>query len=316
MSLLTNLELDRLIAEMPAFLHTVLGQVTPTDRAIYYWATKEYYSGKGTIVDAGALVGSTAVLLGEGLSNNSNADLSKKQIFSYDLFEDEPDGYMATVIKDWYPDDDQSGEVFDFLRYFKKNTQKYEPFIEVVKGDLVENDYQEKRDIEILSIDVAKNEELMLHCAQVFFPRLIPGKSLVLHQDYVFPYYPWILIAMELLSDYFEKVYDAPDFCTSVFICKKKITRKVIDDVLGKRVEDYFNIDNAKYMYQAIEKNQHYTGRFVHSVCLAYFYYKLGQAETAVHVGKRAMVEYSPTKELIENSGAQWFLKDFLHLNV
>ncbi len=58
--------------------------------------------------------------------------------------------------------------------------------------------------IEVLVVDVAKNVMLGSAVIRNFFPALIPGSSLVIHQDYHHPWLPHINVVMEYLSKYFS----------------------------------------------------------------------------------------------------------------
>ena len=59
-----------------------------------------------------------------------------------------------------------------------------------------------------------------------FFPCLIPGRSVVLQQDYAFAFQPWIAITMEHLRDHFEPVGFA-EYNTVAFVCREPVPRDV-----------------------------------------------------------------------------------------
>ncbi len=50
-----------------------------------------------------------------------------------------------------------------------------------------------------------------------FFPALIPGRSIVVHQDFCHHYTYWIHLTMYRLRDYFEPIYDIPFSASLVY---------------------------------------------------------------------------------------------------
>jgi hypothetical protein len=251
----TKAELDALRTELPAEIYNCRGQLSAYDRLIYYWAGRSYYSGFGTIVDAGALIGGTAKLMAFGLTQNPRAGDVSGRILSYDRFEDRDGGFMVEAIKKFRGIElppAQNG-VVDFEPAFRFNTAAFAEMIQVRRGDITKIGYDDERPIEILSVDVGKTANLMLYMAQEFFPKLVPGKSLLLNQDYVFAGQPWVIMAMELLSDYFED-HEPPTECTMTHRCIAPITREIVRDRLGEMGRDYFTAGNIGLIRRARER--------------------------------------------------------------
>jgi hypothetical protein len=309
MALLTDYDLDRLAEIAPEQVMKSDGQLTPLDRLTYYWAAREFFSGQGTIVDAGALVSGTTVIFGEGIAGNPRALAANPTIHVYDLFEDEFNGYSAQLLRGWYSERQNDSNRYDFLHHFQRNTQRYERFLRVHKGDITRLPYCDARGIEVLSLDVAKTPDLMLYCAREFFPRLIPGKSVILHQDYIFAFQPWQFIAMELMSDLIEKVYDVANHCTAVFVPRRAITAADVEARLGRSGAAYYHLGNAHCLYQAIERARPGFGRCVHTAALAFFYLMMGQRRTAVQVALRMLDEYDPSTAVIDAAALGPFLQ-------
>ncbi len=110
----SNCALDGLLRTAPAPVMCVDGQISQYDRLLYYWVAKEFYSGAGSIVDGGVLVGGTTVCLGEGLLANQRVEAADGIIHVYDLFTDARDGYSAVAIKNWYNETADNAEIYDF----------------------------------------------------------------------------------------------------------------------------------------------------------------------------------------------------------
>lgn len=277
------------------------GQLAPDDRLIYYWAARTFYRGVGTIVDAGALVGATTVVLAEGVKANERACSANRPIHVYDLFTDDRDGYSAQVLKGWYGDEADVEAVYDFEKHFRRNTAAYAGLLDVHKGDIIEIGYTDPRRIEILSIDVAKSAALMHGVARRFFPHLAE-RSIILHQDYVFSYQPWLLIAMEMMSELVEKVYEVPTQVTAVFAPRGPISAADVDRCLGTTPDNYYVLENARYIYQAIDKATTPSARLYATASLAYFYLVKGRAETARYVVRRMINDFGLTVPFVERT--------------
>src|SRR5262245_14469432 len=68
-------------------LESVPGMLTRAERQFLYFAAREFYSGSGEIVDAGAFLGASALALAAGLHDNRTVRHKAKRISSYDFFE-------------------------------------------------------------------------------------------------------------------------------------------------------------------------------------------------------------------------------------
>jgi hypothetical protein len=78
--------------------------------------------------------------------------------------------------------------------------------------------------VETLFIDIAKDWSINDHVSREFFPALIPGCSVVIQQDYVHEWTPWLHITMELLGDTFTFIGSLP-FASAVFVARRSIGR-------------------------------------------------------------------------------------------
>jgi len=157
------------------------------------------YRGLGELVDLGAWAGSSTLALGQGLAMNDRVDCSRKRIHAYDIFiweqwmSDIP--WSSSLVKGY-----QNGD--SFLPLYEKQIAAYEHLIATYPGDL--NAMAEfPRDIEYLFVDVMKSWQLANTTIQKYFTKLIPGISIVHHQDYNHYFTPWIHLLMYRLRDHF-----------------------------------------------------------------------------------------------------------------
>jgi hypothetical protein len=162
-----------------------------------------YWRGKGIIVDAGSFLGGSTLALASGLRTNlqrrrrSEAPL----IHSYDLFR----------IEDWtrgiyFAESRQAGE--SLLGAFKGNIAAYSPLVRVHEGDITRSEPPDQP-IELLFIDLAKHWRVCDWITEHMFPRLIPGRSIVVQQDYLWGESTgWLHVTMEYYSAEFEILCD------------------------------------------------------------------------------------------------------------
>jgi hypothetical protein len=314
-AMVNQAEIDALYETVPAVVKECHGQLSMDDRLIYYWAARHFYTGIGTIVDAGVLVGGTTSIFGEGLLQNPKAAGIDRPIQVYDLFTDDCDGYSAQFIKGLYSDQSNRDPIYDFEPHFRRNTQKYEKLLTAFKGDITKIGYRDPRDIEILSIDVAKTPALMHYIAREFFPRLSPRHAMVMHQDYIFSFQPWLLIAMEKMADLFVKVYDCPAQVTSLFVPRRPITERDVVERLGETPDGYYTLENAKYIYQAIDKAATPLAKLYTTAALSYFYFVKGREQTSKYIAGRMIDEFQLSAAFIERTELKLLLKDHLHMD-
>jgi hypothetical protein len=161
------------------------------------------------------------VALAEGLRRNRRwTAKSGKPIHAYDRFE----------VEDWtrglfFPEHVPAGA--SFREQFDRNIAPYADLVEVHAGDICDHQWS-GGPIEILFIDIAKHWTVSDWTTWQFFPHLIPGRSLVVQQDYLYHHWvAWLHVTMELYADYFEYVCDT-EVNSAVFLNTKPIPPSVL----------------------------------------------------------------------------------------
>lgn len=158
--------------------------------------------------------------LAEGLSLNSEHSGDHK-VHSLDRFQVAEGELAAPHITPF----SQIKKAGSFRRAFDTNTRPLQKMICVAEGDVAKYRW-DGRPIEILFIDVAKTAALDEHLIREFYPHLIPGQSLLIHQDFLWCETPWLILSMDHFSEYFEVLDDLP-YATRIFRCIKKIPSEV-----------------------------------------------------------------------------------------
>jgi len=205
---------DRLAAA-PAMLH-------PSERrAISYFAAKAYQFCRieGFFVDAGSFAGGSLVAAIEGVERVApSLDAVGQRFIAYDLFK--ANEYMIEN----YPDHFSGRKPGDeFLDVFYKVIGDYRGLVEVRKGDIIHAPRVDGR-IAFLFVDILWSWKTNAFAIEELYPRLMAGKSLLVHQDFVYPYYPWLPISMEYYSDYFE-FFDYAEHSTAIYRVKKSFPK-------------------------------------------------------------------------------------------
>ncbi|HEX8641337.1 MAG TPA: hypothetical protein VF704_09310 [Allosphingosinicella sp.] len=176
---------------------------------------EEYYRLEGLIVDAGCFLGGSTAALASGLSNNlARRGLPEcPLIHSYDLFK----------VEDWtrgiyFPLDVEAGASTRAL--FEANVAPFRALIEVHEGDITDGRWSGEP-IEILFIDIAKHWSVCDWIVEQMFPRLIPGRSIVVQQDYLYGRgTAWLHATMAYFTDEFRMLCDT-QFNSVAFLLKK-----------------------------------------------------------------------------------------------
>jgi SAM-dependent methyltransferase len=207
---------------LPPACSRVATMLIPEELRLLNHLAQDVYSGAGAIVDAGSFLGGSTVALAEGLRRNRGwkRSVEGKPIHSYDRFE----------VEDWtrgvyFPENVAAGT--SFRERFDQNIAPYADLVEVHAGDICEQQWN-GGPIEILFIDVAKHWTICDWLTWQFFPHLIPGRSFVVQQDYLYHHWvAWLHVTMELYADYFEYVCDT-EVNSVVFLNTKRIPPNVL----------------------------------------------------------------------------------------
>jgi hypothetical protein len=210
--------------EVPKSCASVPTMLVPDELRLLHYLADECYTGEGSIVDAGCFLGGSTLALADGLRRNLQRRrlVETKLIHTYDRFE----------IEDWtlgryFSGSAKVGESFRPL--FDCHIAPYSDLVEVHEGDVCSFPWR-GGPIEILFIDIAKHWTVCDWVTWQFFPHLIPGKSVVIQQDYLYHHWvAWLHITMEFYSDYFEYVCDT-GVNSVVFLNTKSIPEDVLRD--------------------------------------------------------------------------------------
>jgi len=199
------------------YFYTVPTMLSEEEIRLLRWAAHEYYEGEGEIIDAGCFLGGSTMALAEGLARNEQTSASQKVIHTFDRFIVYPHEMEASYITPFA----QIQSAGSFRALFEENVTPLRSRIQVTEGDFLQQVWSRKP-VEILFVDVAKTPELNEHLIREFFPLLIPGRSLLIHQDYNWHGLPWLVLGMDFFAEKFEILDDLP-YGTRMYRCIQPI---------------------------------------------------------------------------------------------
>lgn len=173
----------------------LLGMTTKEEQDYLAYYAREHFSGQGAVVDLGCWLGSTTISLATGLERNPNAASHTVHAFDTFRWQSWMEPYAGEFAEKLHPDD-------SFLEEFQRRTALYSAHITIHEGDLTCLPW-DKGPIEFLLVDAMKNWALASAINKNFLPAVIPGRGLVMHQDFKFWGCPWIHLTMYRLRESF-----------------------------------------------------------------------------------------------------------------
>lgn len=181
----------------------VPAMITAQERnALYQLATQ--YTGAGAIIDAGCFLGASTVALAtgvrdSGLGRNAN---TQKVIHSYDIGT-LPERKNPKAAKTKLYGDFEYTFGNSFVPELKRNIEDYSDLVQLHIGDILTKQWSGDP-IEICFLDICKTVSIDAHTAEMFFSSFIPGKTILIQQDYFFHRLPWIKTTLGALAEHFQ----------------------------------------------------------------------------------------------------------------
>jgi len=178
------------------------------------WLSERAAAMNGTMVELGCYLGGSTMALLEGALGSGAPKKGGKLIHSYDLFI--ANGFMVEhSLRDHGVKEGES-----FLHIYKKLMNDYECHIECHAGNILEQSWI-GGPISLLYVDILWDWNINQHVFDKFYSSLMPGSKLI-HQDYVYSWYPWLPVSMEWLVEqgYFS-FENFAQYSTVYFRCEK-----------------------------------------------------------------------------------------------
>ena len=224
-----NAAFAKLVDSIPLSCLDTPSMMSIPERQFLFGLASRYYAGKGIIVDAGIFLGASTRCFGEGVrSNPACEEITRNWPRPIVSFE-------RAIVNPNMPDFFKShGLAFSAARgesFEAELRRNIEPVKDLV--DLRIGDFNDAADVdspvEILFLDIHKGVRLSLHALRLLYPRLIPGRSIVIQQDYFYERLPWIKTHQEALAAYFDFVGEIGS--SAIFLCTREIPQTAVDEL-------------------------------------------------------------------------------------
>ena len=185
-------------------LVAVPGMTSPAECRYLYWLAASQLTGAGCLVEVGSWLGRSTLHIAAGLSRSGY----DQQLHCFD-------GYT------WGAGDSRVANLplkpgESFQRYFEANVDRFSHLVTAHRTQIADIAWS-GAPVEFLFLDAPKKHNEITRCLEVFGPSLIPGRSIIAIQDYLyFPAYP-LAMCFHLLRDYLELVHVVLDGSTVAF---------------------------------------------------------------------------------------------------
>lgn len=198
------------------------------ERRLLYSLARDYASGDAAIVDAGCFLGGSSAALLAGMRDRPGG-WAGPPLASYDLFRAD-----ASMIPKFLDASTDIGE--SFRAHYDANVARFDVPHDVREGDITRIGW-DGGPIDVLFLDVLKSPEINDAVLRDFFPSLVPGRSVIVHQDYGWGDLPWVPITVELMRDSLVLV-DWMEWGSHVFFVERELPREVLEHgVVGLDVD-------------------------------------------------------------------------------
>ncbi len=192
--------------------HWIHGATTKEEQAWCRYFAAEEYTGRGCLVEWGCWLGSLTKSTCEGLLENSR--IEKSGFYNvYDNFE------WKEFYENWVYDKSLKGRFKpgeSFYPYFCDLVSQYSDYLNIIKCDLNIQKWH-GGEIELIINDAVKTIEIGKNVFKEFVPSLIPRKSLIAHQDYLWASAGYLHIFMYLFRDSFTYEYSLDNSSMAIF---------------------------------------------------------------------------------------------------
>lgn len=201
--------------------------ITMNERQHLFDAARQRFTGEGAIIDLGTWLGGSTAAMAAGLSANTN-DVGRHRVHAFDLFR----------MNAWMKENYRYPELADipvggsFRPVFEKNLRPWADRVVVHAGDLSEHPWS-GGPVELVHVDIMKNWALTNTVLRTIFKHLIPGRSIIVHQDYAHFNTVWIHLVMYRLRAHFEPIALVPDSTSYEFRSVSAIPPSLLDHTYG-----------------------------------------------------------------------------------
>jgi hypothetical protein len=208
--------------ELPPDAVGIPTMLSKAERKLLYSLARDYAGGDYAIVDAGCFLGGSTAALLAGIRDRMEP-WQGPLVESYDLFRVE-----AFTVPKFFRDDPLLRVGDSFRPRFDAHIARFDVPHVVHEGDITQIGWS-GGPIDVLFLDVLKSWEINDAVLRDFFPSLVPGRSVIVHQDYGWGGHEWIPITVELMRDALVPI-DFMEWGSHVFFVESELPVDVLQN--------------------------------------------------------------------------------------
>lgn len=218
------------VGAMPSAISNVPSMAKKEELALLYTLAKDVYEGDGCILEGGVFLGSSTLALGHGLLKNKRlkliVEVFPRPIETFDRFV--LSSFESMAASKAYPFAGLK-QGSSSLQVYKENVKEVSHLQNLHVGDAIQElkGLLAPTGVEIAFLDFLKSVELNEAAVQYIFPKLLPGRSVVVQQDFQHDAEPWIHVTMGFFKEYFKFILAIPGG-TVVYQYNKKIPEQLL----------------------------------------------------------------------------------------
>jgi hypothetical protein len=213
----------------PEEVRAVPTMLSPEEQALLYVLARDHAGGEGAIVDAGCFLGGSSAAVLAGVRDRPGP-WTGPPVVSYDCFRVE-----EYTLEQFFSDAPGVRVGDSFRSRYDRNVSGYGVPHEVREGDVVEFGWG-GGPIDILFLDLLKTWEINDAVLRDFFPHVVPGRTVVVQQDYGWGQLPWLQMTVELMRSSLRWL-DAV-WSSHVFLVERPIPEQLFTAELRRDLSD------------------------------------------------------------------------------
>jgi len=177
----------------------IASMLSLNERKMLHWLAAHVALHESCIVDAGCFIGGSTASLASGLAfNRTRAPASR--IVVYDIFVAPDEAWSLRHLPG-------RGPGHSIRDLFDANLSRFAALLDVRAGDFADATPPDGK-IAICFLDIAKSWELNDRAVSELFAHLVPGRSILIQQDYNDHSCPWVNVTMARFAEHFTYLCD------------------------------------------------------------------------------------------------------------
>ena len=272
---------------LPKGVADVPSMMSLEEKKFLYGYVRDHYAGHGVIVDAGIFLGGSTWCFGTAVRDNPRSGQIRrrwpKPIISYDHAVVST-GMVKFFARHGIEGPWRAGGTFAPL--LEASVQPLAEFVSLRLGEITSVAWSGEP-IELLFLDIIKSREINRFVPWTFYRSLIPGHSLLVHQDYFYDGLPFVKVTQEFLSPYFTYVGELRSM--AVF----QLDRKIPNDLLRKDPGGRLPIkEQLALLDQAMERTVDVDRKFMVELSKVRLVSEKRRSDEAVELLDRILAKY------------------------